>query len=764
MNRLRSMPLAPSEGWATVLLVGLLAFITGWTVDDAAWILGRDPLTDCLPWAAVGGVIAGFVTAKLGWNRVASALGGAVAAAIVVPILIGSIILTNEGSFPAQWQATADSVGAAIKDLILLGRSSTNQYGHFQLALALLLWGTGQFAASAVFRHGRAVPAVVSLGGVMLLEVSLTVRDQYIFLIPFTLTALLLLVRMHALEERRDWLRRRIGDPAPVTSLTLRAGTVFVTLAILGSLTLTAVASSDPLRDTWSGAQPWLVSVGRRLEPYFGFLSNIRGPAGVDFGPTATIGYQWTSSQEIAATIEVPPSEQEAFWWRAATYDHFDGFSWSQTGVVTVDRPPSTDLLAQTLDAPAEAGRRKVVFRVNPVDYGGNEVLSPESPQLLDAPSSLSLVGENGFFASDSLRSGGRPYTVTALVRVQGDEDPAALTENKLRVAGTAYPPEVTATYLQLPPGAFDTVDAKKLMADVLARSPGPDPYDVAKTIERTLKDPRQFTYTANLTESGVACGDLDVAECFAAYRKGFCQYYATTMVVMLRTQGIPARLAQGFLPGGRTADGTETIRFSGSHAWVEAYFPGYGWVPFDPTGGNVSHLAALPAGQPVAAPSPTPRASLDPNSGGRDPFNRPQNGSGGGASGSTSGGGPGSAPFIAIALLLAVLVGGLAFAAWRRGPRESTPESAWGSLTTLARRLGWGPQPTQTVYEYAATLGEAMPGVRPELQTVARAKVEVTYGHQQLGADRLRATREATGHLRVALLRLALRRRRPRR
>ena len=92
------------------------------------------------------------------------------------------------------------------------------------------------------------------------------------------------------------------------------------------------------------------------------------------------------------------------------------------------------------------------------------------------------------------------------------------------------------------------------------------------------------------------------------------------------------------------------------------------------------------------------------------------------------------------------------------------TPNSAWRSVTGTARRLGFGPRPTQTVFEYSAALGDVLPGVRPELETVARAKVEVAYGRAQLGADRLRAVRAATGRLRVALLRLALWRiRRPR-
>ena len=61
--------------------------------------------------------------------------------------------------------------------------------------------------------------------------------------------------------------------------------------------------------------------------------------------------------------------------------------------------------------------------------------------------------------------------------------------------------------------------------------------------------------------------------------------------------EGIPARYVQGFLPGERdAATGTELIRYSNSHAWVEVYFAGYGWITFDPTGGGVGRLTVLPA------------------------------------------------------------------------------------------------------------------------------------------------------------------------
>jgi hypothetical protein len=117
----------------------------------------------------------------------------------------------------------------------------------------------------------------------------------------------------------------------------------------------------------------------------------------------------------------------------------------------------------------------------------------------------------------------------------------------------------------------------------------------------------------------------------------------------------------------------------------------------------------------------------------------------------------------VAIAALLLVGALALAFAAWRRGPRLIAPDRAWGSIGRWAARFGFGPRPSQTVYEYAGALGDVLPAARPELRTVANAKVEIAYGRQDLSSERLRAVAEAHRRLQVRLLRLAFRRpRRP--
>jgi hypothetical protein len=277
--------------------------------------------------------------------------------------------------------------------------------------------------------------------------------------------------------------------------------------------------------------------------------------------------------------------------------------------------------------------------------------------------------------------------------------------------------------------------------------------YDLARTMEGYLRDDSHFKYDTDVrSERNAQCGGVSTVECFAIIKRGYCEFYASTMAVLLRASGVPARVAYGFLPSDPAPDGLVTVLARQAHWWVEVYFPGTGWVEFDPTGGGVGQPLVLPSG---AIPAATPRTSKAPAT--SAPI--PTFGSSGqqGSSGTTS---TGIGPFIAIALVLLIGFGALAFAAVRRTPNKPMhPDKAWGSLASLAGRFGLGPKPSQTVYEYAGALGDTVPGARVELTTIARAKVEVAYGKRDLGADRLRRIAEAYQRLRFAILGVVVRR-----
>ncbi|MEO8208897.1 MAG: transglutaminase domain-containing protein, partial [Chloroflexota bacterium] len=400
---------------------------------------------------------------------------------------------------------------------------------------------------------------------------------------------------------------------------------------------------------------------------------------------------------------------------------------------------------------------REIRIRIESDSLAPGYLVSPQTVARVDQPARVILAGSSQWFASVDLQ-GGSDYTVTALVPVVGDV-PGGITENRLRVASRDYTPDVRRLYLDVPDGTLGSASLA-IFEEVSASAPD-NPFDQAKAFERYLLSPSNFRYDTDVQAEVLAqCSGLSTVECFSRTRVGYCQYYATTMAMLLRHAGIPTRLAQGFLKGDRGPDGTEIVKNSAAHAWVEVLFPGYGWVDFDPTGGGVGQPVPIPSGAPA---TPTPRPSFGPSTpgasfdegnfgGGRQSFAPGQDG--GTTGGDTSGG-----PFAAIAVLLAI--GGLALGSvvWRRGQRPIAPESAWGSVAKLAARFGFGPRPSQTVFEFAGSLGDELPLVRPELLTVAQAKVEVAYGRRDLGDDQLRGVTSAYRRLRTALLRLAFRR-----
>ncbi|MHB8459552.1 MAG: transglutaminase TgpA family protein [Candidatus Limnocylindrales bacterium] len=770
----RRPPLGPAEGWTTIALLGALVLPVAWSIADARWVLGRGELTSFLPLAAIGGVGWGILGAKVGWGRWTTHLLGAVVAALVLPIVIGPLIDPRASGLAASYVATASSAIEAILDLTVRDRTVTQEYGHFLLVLGILVWGTSQFAGYAALGHRRPLGAIFVTGLVLLANIALTkdlAGHQLWFLVMFSAAALFLLVRLHVEEARAGWLRRRIGDPRQVSNLYLRGGSVFVGVAIAGSLVLTTTAASAPLGTAFSGLDDRLVEVGQAFQRYLPFGGPGTRLSGVSFGPTASITGLWVTDTAPALQITVPAGDSTPYYWRAYAYDRFVENGWSISSNTRQGRVPGSPILAGTGDAVAAPTlRHELRFTVTNVAFAGTQIFSPDAPATVNVPTELTVIGADRYFAGLDATSGWSSYTATALVPTTAT---GGFTANRLRAASTDYPADIASTYLDVPAGTIGSY-GQQLLAQIRsvalrmngqARGGDPstwalDPYDLAAAAVAVLRS-SEFSYSTDVTDLATPCSQLSTVECFAEYRRGYCQYFATTMAILLRAAGVPTRFVQGWLPGTRDpSSGVETILRSNSHAWVEVYFPGYGWFPFDPTGNGDTQPVALPAGPvvPTAPPAtPGPAAS----DGARGPDRTPNRGGAAGSSSGTTPAAPSSAPFVVLAMILLVAVGGLVFAAYRRGPRGPTqPESAWAGVVRLAGRFGWAPRPTETPFEYATALGEALPVARPDLQLVARAKVEVAYGRRTLDPGRLAGVRASERRLRVVLLRLVLRRR----
>jgi hypothetical protein len=141
--------------------------------------------------------------------------------------------------------------------------------------------------------------------------------------------------------------------------------------------------------------------------------------------------------------------------------------------------------------------------------------------------------------------------------------------------------------YLALWPYEQMWEQAKRLRAD--ARTP----YGAVVAIETWLRSTGGFRYDEQPPASGAGLPPL--AHFVAEGKRGYCQHFAGAMALMLRMLGVPARVAAGFTSGKRE-DGGWTVTDHNAHAWVEAWFPGYGWLAFDPTPGRGSLTASYSA------------------------------------------------------------------------------------------------------------------------------------------------------------------------
>lgn len=748
----------PDEGWVSLPLALLLAGIMAWSISDARWILGRNELTAFLIWISLAATLWGYVSARLDLSPwLAQALGCTIGAFILIEAVGASLPDATPGL--AGWfHATANSVTQAYLDLTWRHQATTLQVGHFCMFLGIVVWGTAQAASYDIFGYHRSVNGVLLLSVVLIANMALTAQDQLGGLVIYSAAGLILLLLAHAADERSNWRRHRIWRGRDFQAPHLQGGLAFASLAVAGSLILTTVASSAPLAGTVQG---FGTNIQEALSGLSGYLPNggtSRYQPSADYGTTAPISSSFHEAKRDVFTVRVSTGTV-AIHWRVASYDTFQKVAWT-VGTTFEDQVVAGGTLdagTQDLVNATTPGRTAVSIVVHIQDNSLKHLVVANEPDTVNVGVKRALVGGAANENVAWLTANATDYTVSSLAP-NLDPNGAGLTEWRLSHAGTTYPPGLKARYTQ----GTDLVgtDGKALLAEISswAKANGntfDNEYLVAKAIQDYLQGSR-FRYNADISGLISRCTGLSTVDCFALIREGFCEQYATTMTMLMRMDGYPARYVQGYLPGA-LAQYTliQQVTTLQKHSWVEVYFPTYGWIPFDPTGGGVGQPTILVPGVALT-PSPAPSTSINPG-GTLRPRPSPSPSVSTGATATTSGD---SGP---VGYLIPTGIGGFlvlaAFVFWRRRPRRlDEPDTVYRNVVRLASRLGYKPRPTQTVYEYTGMLAEVLPMARDSLGVVAMATVEASYGRRKLGSDRLLTLAAAHRIVRGALLRLAIR------
>jgi transglutaminase-like putative cysteine protease len=317
------------------------------------------------------------------------------------------------------------------------------------------------------------------------------------------------------------------------------------------------------------------------------------------------LGIPPAQSQELVFTVstgEIQPAaypnvpiRAQQYYWRTMTYDVYTGVGWSSSPVQNTSLPANTSLME------IPAGYRVIRQQVH-VASDQNERLY-WSGNLVQADAELEIAWRippppipSPSHAGDMLGplTHGTDYNVVSIL--------PQVSTAQLRAAGNAYPPEVSGSFLQLPKSIPERVLA---LARELVKA-SPTPYERALAIETYL---RGFPYSVEVEP---APPGRDVVDYFLfTAQKGYCSTYASAMVVLARAAGIPARIVYGYAGGiYNPAKAQYEVHQADAHTWPEIYFPGIGWVEFEPTASlpEISRMSGIELSRPASATAPGSR------------------------------------------------------------------------------------------------------------------------------------------------------------
>lgn len=283
-------------------------------------------------------------------------------------------------------------------------------------------------------------------------------------------------------------------------------------------------------------------------------------------------------SDALVMTVQ---TERPGFF-RAQTFDTWDGTTWRQEPGASTTVDSDGRLTPRPDDLAGKEGElRRDLFRIE-APLAATLPLGPSAVRI-DAPGPVAQGVDGALFPYRPLGRGAT-YTV--------DSRSFDLTPASVRAAGSGDVPADVASRWARPPVASErTRELVRELTGDLENS-----YDKVQAIERWLGANTEYSFDAPLSPGGV-----DVVDHFLfTSRLGWCEQVASSLTVMLRLSGVPARLATGFVPAGRDrVSGAYRVLESGAHAWTEVWFDGLGWVPFDPTA-NIPLGSYTPPASPV--------------------------------------------------------------------------------------------------------------------------------------------------------------------
>ncbi len=575
-------PSAPQWDWVSAGLLFLLLQIPAARLVTTDW-------APYLYWTETMAGVGAILGLALGVSRFKPRTS------IFVALAYTTVVLPWQLSTYSKNEMLLDRLGEAAT---ILG-ASFQQFAQRQPVkdpLFFLLWVCVGFwvlaltSGYALAHQRRVLPGTVVAGAAIVIIQAYgnyQPRGSW-WLAIFVLLAALLVSRVHFLERQTGWARTRVfvGEDSGGNILAGLLGTA--ALAVLIAWWLPALPGSvERAAEVWNEyAEP----IRTRLSNAVTSLSGPNGKPGDNFyGGVLPLGRAAATGDQVVLRVEVlkSPGVNLRYYWRGRAYSDYANGSWSSSAPARL-LFHSED---QDIALPYASGRAEGLFRVTSEFPVQSLIYGPAPAVWLDRAADVSAVlAEPGTY--DVLSwvarlplAQGSAYHLRSTVR-----NPSVV---ELRQAGNSYPRWVTSGYLGVP--ERDRQKLSKLAQEITAEQV--TAYDKAVAVTNYLR--LNIAYATSVPTAPE--GQDPVLWVLFDHKHGYCNYYASAEVLLLRSVGVPARLAVGFARG-EFVDGAYTVHRRDAHAWPEVYFPEIGWVEFEPTA-NQAPLAR-PSGVQLAGGS----------------------------------------------------------------------------------------------------------------------------------------------------------------
>jgi len=717
----------PREGWLSIVFLAAVLWCVVHSVYEAEWAENLDVLVP-MAWIMMG---VGIMAAKSGLRPVAAHILAFFTGIQLIVFWFGHRMTAS------TWEARLNELSWHVVtwvDAVFTGGNSRDNV-MFAVFMAVLATTLGYGTAWLVFAKGRGGAAVVISAALLLMHLSYSYStlNYHFYLLLFF--GLLLLVRLELSRRQDFWTTAGLAVQGQVVRNVVLTSAAAIGLVLVMAQQGPAEAPSammEPVMarflDTWQRGQS-------HIDRVFG---GVQGPpivvVGLAFGNTMQPRDNFELGTGPVLKIESP----RARYWRTMTYAVYTGQG-MVSGDVYGDRFEANVQLPVPFGA-TEA-REEIEQRITVLANQSNLVFSSDFPVRVDVPTLIEwreTQEDPAVVRMASMLRKGQQYTVVSAASVAS--------EDQLRQAGDAYP-QGLERYLQLPPNIPDRVRTRAEEVTAAAQTP----YDKAIALESYL---RSLPYE---TKVPTPPSDRDwVDYTLFDVQTGYADSLSTSMVVMLRSIGVPSRVVTGFAPGQYDETEMAYIIFeSEAHAWVEVFFPKYGWINFEP-----SVLRDLPF-------RPTDTSAIifpitdgeyfgespdmfmeDPAFEGFGDFVpplQPRNDAAWlAALGVVAG--------IAVAIVAAWYI---MMAVLKRGLRGLPWHAQWyGQFRRLARWAGLSGRASQTPFEYTAWLEQRYPGTGRMVRPITECYVQGAYSGKEPGPEELARASKAWDQLRRPLAR----------